>query len=59
MKCTKIKQELFEVIKRIVSQNFLLGCPGLNKEFNIHTNSSNFQLGAVIIQDGKLILSVE
>ena len=32
----------------------LLAYPYLNEEFKIHTNASDFQLGAVINKNGKL-----
>ena len=32
-----------------------LAYPGFNEEFKIHTDASNFQLGAVITQKGKPI----
>ena len=33
----------------------LLDYPYFNEEFKIHTNASDFQLGAIINQNGKLI----
>ena len=54
-KWTKIEQEAFKEIKRIAVHNILLSYPGFNKEFKIRTNASDFQLGAVIIQDGRPI----
>ena len=35
--------------------NNLLAYMYFNKQFEIHTNASNFQLVAVIIREGKLI----
>jgi len=32
-----------------------LACPNFNKPFQIHTNASNYQLGAVVSQEGKPI----
>ena len=52
---TKIEQYLFEEIKRILAHGVLLDYPDFNVEFNIHTNVSDLQLGAVIIQNVKPI----
>ena len=54
-KWTNIEQDAFEKIKRIVARDNLLTYPDFNERFKIHTNSSSFQLGAVIIQKGKPI----
>ena len=45
----------FEKIKWIVAHNVLLGLPNFNREFKIHTNDINFQLGEFISQYGKTI----
>ena len=49
-KWTKIEQDDFNEIKRIVARDTLLAYLYFNEEFKIHTN---FQLGAIIIQKGK------
>ena len=54
-KWTKIKQDTFNRIKRIVACDTLLTYPDFNEAFKIHTYSSTFQLGAFIIQKGKTI----
>ena len=36
----------------------LLAYPDFNEEFKIHTDDSKLQLGAVIIQSGKKLLSI-
>ena len=54
-KWTIAKQKLFDKIKRIVARDTLLIHPDFNKKFDIHTDGSEFQLEAVIIQDGKSI----
>ena len=41
---------MFEEIKQIVICNLLFAYPYNDKEFEIHTNASEFQLGAVISQ---------
>ena len=43
----------FKELKRLVAQETLLAYPNFNKKFTIHTDASDFQLGAVITQDGK------
>ena len=48
-KWTKIEQDDFNEIKRIVSRDNLSSYPDFNEEFNIHTNASYFQLGVFII----------
>ena len=52
-KCTGMEHKSFYDIKHAVAQNTLLAYPDFNKRFDIHTDSSGFQLVAVIIQDGK------
>ena len=49
------QQQAFDTIKRIVSQETLLRHPDFNKPFEIHTDASKYQLGAVISQDNKTI----
>jgi hypothetical protein len=43
----------FETIKRLIARDTLLAYPDFNKKFTIHTDASDFQLGAVISQEGK------
>ena len=47
---TKIEQDAFDGINRIVDWYNLLTYPDFNENFKIHTDASNFKLGAVIIQ---------
>ena len=51
-KWTEEHQNAFDTIKRIVSQETLLRHPDFNKPFEIHTDASKAQLGAVISQEG-------
>ena len=51
-KWTEEHQNAFDTIKRIVSQETSLRHPGFNKPFEIHTDTSKNQLGAVISQEG-------
>ena len=46
-------QKCFDAIKRVIGREVLLGCPDFNAPFEIHTDASKFQLGAVISQKGK------
>ena len=47
-KWTKIEQDAFDKIKRIISRYALLTYPDFNKIFKIHTNDSVLKLGAVV-----------
>jgi hypothetical protein len=46
-------EQAFEAIKRSIARETLLNFPDFNKEFHIYTDASDFQLGAVIMQDNK------
>jgi hypothetical protein len=52
-KWTKECDEAFETIKRSIARETLLNFPDFNKEFHIYTDASDFQLGAVIMQEDK------
>ena len=54
-KWTNVEQYAFEEIKRIAARDNLLTYPYFNETFKMYTNTSAFQLGAVITQKGKLI----
>ena len=54
-KYTKTKQYAFGEIKLIVDRETLLIYPYFKEEFKINTNTSDFQLGAVIRLKGKSI----
>ena len=45
----------FDKIKKLVSRETLLSYPDFNKPFEIHTDASKVQLGAVISQNNKPI----
>jgi hypothetical protein len=49
------QQEVFDEIKQKVSQETLLAFPDFEKEFHGYTDASNKQLGAVIMQEVKLL----
>ena len=48
-------QQAFDTIKKLVSRNTLLSYPNFNEPFEIHTDASKLQLGAVISQNNKLV----
>ena len=48
-------QKCFEAIKCLIGREVLLGYPDFNAPFEIHTDASILQLGAVISQKGKPI----
>ncbi len=39
----------------LMAADALTAYPDHNKRFNVHTNASDFQLGACIIQEGRLV----
>jgi RNase H-like domain found in reverse transcriptase len=50
------QQEIaFQTAKKIIAREVMLAYPDFNKPFEIHTNASHYQLGAVISQQGKPI----
>ena len=54
-KWTEVEHKLFDDIYCTISHDTLLAYPYFNKRFDIHTDPSDYQLGAVIIQNGKPI----
>ena len=50
---TDVHQKAFDDAKCIVRREVMLAFPDFNKMFNIHTDASDTQLGAVLSQDGK------
>ena len=52
---TDVEQMAFDKIKQIVGRETLLSYPDFNLPFEIHTNASHTQLGAVISQNNKPI----
>ena len=54
-KWTGVENKSFEYIKRAVAHDTLLAYMDFNKRFGIHKDDIYYQLGSVIIQDGKFI----
>ena len=52
---TDVHQQAFDKIKKLVSKETLLSLPDFSKRFDIHTDASHTQLGAVISQNNKPI----
>ena len=52
-KWTEERQTAFDAMKKIISRDVLLACPDFNKPFDIHADTSDYQLGVVISQEGK------
>ena len=48
-----VVQKAFDDIKHNIAHNTLLLYPDFNKRFDIHMYARNYQLGAVIIQNGR------
>ena len=51
-KWTEVELHAFEAFKTAVAKNTLLVYPDFNEKFEIHTDASKHQLGAVISQKG-------
>ena len=50
---TEEANKSFEDIKKIVAEDAMLHYPDFNKPFDIHTDSSEYQMGAIISQNGR------
>ena len=49
------QSKAFQMAKRIIAKEVLLAYPDFSKPFQMHTDASHYQLGAVISQEGKPI----
>jgi hypothetical protein len=47
--------EAFETLKGILVKMLMLKLPGFDKDFEIHSNTSNFAIGGILVQDGRLV----
>ena len=54
-KYTDVEQKAFDYIKHTVAHDTLLAYPDFNKHFDIHTDASDHQSGAVISPEAKRI----
>ncbi len=54
-KWEKAQQDAFDTVKRVVAREVLLAYPRFDKPFEIFTDASDHQLGAVITQEGRPI----
>ena len=50
-----MEQNSFDKIKHVVSHGTVLVYLNFNRQLDIHTDNSDYQLGAVIVQEGKPI----
>ena len=55
-KWTDQLQEAFKMVKTKIANEAMLAHPDFSKLFDVHTDSSNYQLGGVISQGGKPIV---
>ena len=46
---------VFKLAKRVIARETMLAYPDFSQQFEIHTDASHYQLGAVISQNGKPI----
>ena len=53
LKWTEVHQKAFEDIKKVMTKEIIITYPNFNEVFEIHTDVSDRQLGAVISQNGK------
>jgi len=56
---TEVHQKAFDTMKKIVAREVFLSYPNFNDVFEIHTDATATQLGAVISQKGKPIALVQ
>ncbi len=55
IKWTDEMQKAFDKMHLLMAANALAAYPDHNKWFNVYTDASDFQLGACIIQEGRLV----
>ena len=52
---SELENRSFQKMKAIIAKETLLAYPDFNKQFEIHTDASHTQLGAVVSQDNRPI----
>jgi hypothetical protein len=55
IKWTDEMQKKFDKMCLLIAADALAAYPDHNKRFNVYTDTSDFQLGACIIQEGRLV----
>jgi hypothetical protein len=55
IKRTDEMQKVFDKMRLLMAANTLAAYPDHNKRFDVYTDASDFQLGACIIQEGRLV----
>jgi hypothetical protein len=55
IKWTNEMQKAFDKMRLLMAANALAAYPNHNKQFDVYTDDSDFQLGACIIQEGRLV----
>ena len=52
---TSEHSKVFNAVKSMIAQDVMLVYPNFSKLFIVHTDTSKYQIGGVVSQDGKLI----
>ncbi len=47
--------EAFETLKDILVEAIVLKLPNFDKDFEIHSDASDFAIGGILVQDGRLV----
>jgi hypothetical protein len=55
IKWTDEMQQAFDKMRLLMAANALAAYPDHNKRFDVYTDASDFQLGACITQEGRLV----
>jgi hypothetical protein len=55
IKWTDEMQKAFDKMHLLMAADALAAYPDHNKQFNVYTDASDFQLGACILQEGRLV----
>ena len=49
------QENAFQLLKKKICEAPVLALPNLQRAFEVETDASNYALGTVLIQDGKLV----